>query len=236
MWFRPHPWSMCRLELLVRLVPLPPITYNFYLRKLRFLRKVRKSMSFKMILNSHNSLFAHIFFNSHFIRYQRLKEQSASSYGLPVNTFQPSSKSPQKLISRCFLPENQYSILNYSAWRKWRLRRNGGEASPPFPPLSPHVIFISHEFLRFSVFSRIVQCEEELAIAKEGVSAFWYTLFFFVLSSLEFPRHRITYYLAGYIDVRHEWFFDTCLLVFLYPLLKLAGYIHNHKNHNQDDR
>ena len=46
---------MCRLELLVRLVPLPPITYNFYLRKLRFLRKVRKSMSFKMILNSHNS-------------------------------------------------------------------------------------------------------------------------------------------------------------------------------------
>ena len=105
---------MCRLELLVRLVPLPPITYNFYLRKLRFLRKVRKSMSFKMSLNSHNSLFAHIFFNSHFIRYQRLKEQSASSYGLPVNTFQPSSKSPQKLISRCFLPENQYSILNYS--------------------------------------------------------------------------------------------------------------------------
>ena len=95
-----------------------PITYNFYLRKLRFLRKVRKSMSFKMSLNSHNSLFAHIFFNSHFIRYQRLKEQSASSYGLPVNTFQPSSKSPQKLISRCFIPENQYSILNYSAWRK----------------------------------------------------------------------------------------------------------------------
>ena len=129
MWFRPHPWSMCRLELLVRLVPLPPITYNFYLRKLRFLRKVRKSMSFKMSLNSHNSLFAHIFFNSHFIRYQRLKEQSASSYGLPVNTFQPSSKSPQKLISRCFLPENQYSILNYSAWRKWRLWRNGGEVS-----------------------------------------------------------------------------------------------------------
>ena len=59
-------------ELLVRLVPLPPITYNFYLRKLRFLRKVRKSMSLKMILN---------------------------------------------------------------------------------PPLSPHVIFISHEFLRLSVFS-----------------------------------------------------------------------------------
>ena len=64
-----------------------PITYNFYLRKLRFLRKVRKSMSFKMSLNSHNSLFAHIFFSSHFIRCQRLKEQCASSYGLPVNTF-----------------------------------------------------------------------------------------------------------------------------------------------------
>ena len=27
------------------------------------------------------------------------------------------------------------------------------EKFPPFPPLSPHVIFISHEFLRFSVFT-----------------------------------------------------------------------------------
>ena len=129
MWFRPHPWSICRLELLVRLVPLPPITYNFYLRKLRFLRKVRKSMSFKMILNSHNSLFAHIFFNSHFIRYQRLKEQGASSYGLSTDAFSALLKSPQKFISSSFLPENQYSILNYSAWRKWRLWRNGGEVS-----------------------------------------------------------------------------------------------------------
>lgn len=108
MWFRPHPWSMCRLELLVRLVPLPPITYNFYLRKLRFLRKVSKSMSFKVILNSHNSLFAHIFFNSHFIRCQRLKEQCASSYGLPVNTFSAPSKSPQKSISYGFRSENQW--------------------------------------------------------------------------------------------------------------------------------
>jgi hypothetical protein len=31
----------------------------------------------------------------------------APSYGLPVNTFSAPSKSPQKLISRCFLPENQ---------------------------------------------------------------------------------------------------------------------------------
>ena len=86
-------------ELLVRLVPLPPITYNFYLRKLRFLRKVRKSMSLKMILNSHNSLFAHIFFNSHFIRCQRLKEQCASSYGLFADIFSYTLKSPQKSIS-----------------------------------------------------------------------------------------------------------------------------------------
>ena len=90
---------MCRLELLVRLVPLPPITYNFYLRKLRFLRKVRKSMSFKMILNS---LFAHIFFNSHFIRYQRLKEQGASSHGLSANTFSDLLKSPQKSFPMFF--------------------------------------------------------------------------------------------------------------------------------------
>ena len=142
MWFRPHPWSMCRLELLVRLVPLPPITYNFYLRKLRFLRKVRKSMSLKMILNSHNSLFAHIFFSSHFIRCQRLKEQCASSYGLPANTFLNSLKSPQKLISRCFLPENQCSILNYAVWRKWRFWRNGGEFSAT-SAIPPHAGFIN---------------------------------------------------------------------------------------------
>ena len=89
---------MCRLELLVRRVPLPPITYNFYLRKLRFLRKVRKSMSFKMILNSHNSLFAHIFFNSHFIRYQRLKEQGASSHGLSANTFSDLLKKSAEIL------------------------------------------------------------------------------------------------------------------------------------------
>ena len=77
---------------------LPPITYNFYLRKLRFLRKVRKSMSFKMILNSHNSLFAHIFFNSHFIRYQRLKEQGASSYGLSTDAFSALLKKSAEIL------------------------------------------------------------------------------------------------------------------------------------------
>ena len=60
--------------------------------------KMRKSMSFKMILNSHNSLFAHIFFNSHFIRYQRLKEQCASSYGLPVNTFSALLKKSAEIL------------------------------------------------------------------------------------------------------------------------------------------
>ena len=99
-----------------------PITYNFYLRKLRFLRKVRKSMSFKMSLNSHNSLFAHIFFSSHFIRCQRLKEQCASSYGLPVNTFSALLKSPQKSIPTYFLPENQSSCLNYAEWHYYILR------------------------------------------------------------------------------------------------------------------
>ena len=91
-------------ELLVRLVPLPPITYNFYLRKLRFLRKVRKSMSLKMILNSHYSLFAHIFFSSHFIRCQQLKEQCASSYGLSANTFSDLLKSPQKFYFNILYP------------------------------------------------------------------------------------------------------------------------------------
>ena len=89
---------MCRLELLVRLVPLPPITYNFYLRKLRFLRKVRKSMSLKMILNSHNSLFAHILFSSHFIRCQRLKEQCASSYGLFADIFSALLKKSAEIL------------------------------------------------------------------------------------------------------------------------------------------
>ena len=156
MWFRPHPWSMYRLELLVRLVPLPPITYNFYLRKLRFLRKVRKSMSFKMILNSHNSLFAHIFFSIHFIRYQRLKEQGTSSYGLSTDDFSALLKSPQKSFPAPFSLKINTPFL---------ITQHGGsdacggmaEKFPPFPPLSPHVIFISHEFLRFSVFSRIVQ-------------------------------------------------------------------------------
>ena len=54
---------------------------------------------------------------------------------------QPSSKSPQKLIPRFFLPENQYSILNYTAWRKWRLWRNGGEVSAT-SAIPPHVVFV----------------------------------------------------------------------------------------------
>ena len=122
-------------------MPLPPITYNFYLRKLRFLRKVRKSMSFKMILNSHNSLFAHIFFNSHFIRCQRLKEQGASSHGLSADKSSYLLKSPQKSIARLFLPENQYSILIYATWRKWR---NGGSffIIPPLPPFPSPVHFL----------------------------------------------------------------------------------------------
>ena len=44
-------------------------------------------------------------------------------------------------------------------------------------PKMPHVIFIfCVRFLRFSVFSRIVQCEEELAIVKEGVSVLTHPL------------------------------------------------------------
>jgi hypothetical protein len=38
-------------------------------------------------------------------------------------TFSYILKNPQKSISISFLPENQYLILNYAAWRKWR---NGG--------------------------------------------------------------------------------------------------------------
>ena len=146
------------------------ITCYFYVRKLRFLRKVRKSMSLKMILNSHNSLFAHIFFSSHFIRCQRLKEQCASSYGLPANTFSYLLKKSAEILF-------QYP-LSLKINTPFLITQHGGsdacggmaEKFPPFPPLSPHVIFISHEFLRFSVFSRIVQCEEELAIAKKGAS------------------------------------------------------------------
>ena len=134
MWFRPHPWSMCRLELLVRLVPLPPITYNFYLRKLRFLRKVRKSMSFKMILNSHNSLFAHIFFNSHFIRYQRLKEQGASSYGLSTDAFSALLKKSAEILF-------QYP-LSLKINTPFLITQHGGSdacggMAEKFPPLPP---------------------------------------------------------------------------------------------------
>ena len=82
-----------------------------------------------MILNSHNSLFAHIFFNSHFIRYQRLKEQGASSYGHSTDAFSALLKSPQKFISSSFLPENQLPILKYVAWRtpKWEIGGRDGE-------------------------------------------------------------------------------------------------------------
>ena len=53
----------------------------------------------------------------------------------------PPQKVRRNFISISFIPENQYSILNYSAWRKWRLWRNGGEVSA-IPPLPPHIVFI----------------------------------------------------------------------------------------------
>ena len=45
--------------------------------------------------------------------------QSPSSYGLFANTFSDTLKSPQKLIPRSFLPENQCSCLNYAEWHYW---------------------------------------------------------------------------------------------------------------------
>mgnify|MGYP003467043515 CR=1 FL=1 len=144
---------MCRLELLVRLVPLPPITYNFYLRKLRFLRKVRKSMSLKMILNSHNSLFAHIFFSSHFIRCQRLKEQCPHPTDFLRTLSQPSSKvrrnpfqHPFSLkINAAFLIAQSGIIDIFGTFNNVKM---------PKMPLPPHVVFIFYvRFLRFSVFT-----------------------------------------------------------------------------------
>ena len=43
---------------------------------------------------------------------------SPQSHGLSADTFSNTHKSPQKSIPKAFLPENQYSILNYAAWRK----------------------------------------------------------------------------------------------------------------------
>ena len=101
---------------------------------------------------------------------------SPPSYGLPANTFSYLLKKSAEILF-------QYP-LSLKINTPFLITQHGGsdacggmaEKFPPFPPLSPHVIFISHEFLRFSVFSRIVQCEEELAIAKEGVSVLTHPL------------------------------------------------------------
>ena len=87
---------MCRLELLVRLVPLPPIRTFLCAQTAISAKSAQKS--FKMILNSHNSLFAHIFFDNHFIRYQRLKEQCASSYGLSTDAFSALLKKSAEIL------------------------------------------------------------------------------------------------------------------------------------------
>ena len=57
------------------------------------------------------------------------------------------SKSPQKFIPTSLLPENQYSILNYSAWRKWRLWRNGGEVSATSATFATCHFYISREYI-----------------------------------------------------------------------------------------
>ena len=159
MWFRPHPWSMCRLELLVRLVPLPPIR-TFLCAKLRFLRKVRKSMSFKMILNSHNSLFAHIFFNSHFIRYQRLKEQGASSYGLSTDAFSALLKKSAEILF-------QYP-LSLKINTPFLITQHGGsdacggmaEKFPPLPPFRHMFSYIPACGVFRKKFLRAERCAE----------------------------------------------------------------------------
>ena len=69
---------------------------------------------------------------------------------------QTSSKSPQKSVARQFLPENQCTILNYSAWRKWRLWRNGGEVSAT-SAIPPHVFVYS----RLSYFlKKVFECRK----------------------------------------------------------------------------
>ena len=42
------------------------------------------------------------------------------SHGHSADTFSNTLKSPQKSLTKSFLPKNQYSILNYAVWRKWR--------------------------------------------------------------------------------------------------------------------
>jgi hypothetical protein len=113
-------------------------------------------MSFKTIPNSHNSLFAHIFFNSHFIRYQRLKEQGASSYGLSTDAFSALLKKSAEILF-------QYP-LSLKINTPFLITQHGGsdacggmaEKFPPFPPLPPHVVFIfraSFYGFPFSLFS-----------------------------------------------------------------------------------
>ena len=72
---------------------------------------------------------------------------------ISADTFLALLKSPQKFILTSFLSKNQYSILNYAVWRKWRLWRNSGEVSAT-SAIPPHVIFIFRvRFLRLSVFT-----------------------------------------------------------------------------------
>ena len=75
------------------------------------------------------------------------------------------SKSPQKFIPTSLLPENQYSILNYSAWRKWRLWRNGGEVSATSATFATCHFYISREYI---FLKKVFECkflfENEFAV------------------------------------------------------------------------
>jgi hypothetical protein len=93
-------------------------------------------MSFKTIPNSHNSLFAHIFFNSHFIRYQRLKEQGASSYGLSTDAFSALLKKSAEILF-------QYP-LSLKINTPFLITQHGGMAEK-FPPFR-HFRHISFSF------------------------------------------------------------------------------------------
>ena len=86
----------------------------------------------------------------------RLITSSPPSHGRSANTFQTSSKSPQKLIPRFFPPENQYSVLNYSACRKWRLWRNGGEFSAT-SAIPPHIFVYSRLSYFFEKSFRVLK-------------------------------------------------------------------------------
>jgi hypothetical protein len=58
---------------------------------------------------------------------------SPPSYGLPADTFLAHLKSPQELLPTSFLPENQYSILNY-------VDGGSGACDGNFPPFR-HIFF-----------------------------------------------------------------------------------------------